>query len=237
MARTVIPGIYMIRNRQNGKVYIGQSKDILRRFRQYYWGATTVSDYDETEHPITRAIRTEGIDNFDFLIVKSGPQFLSAKTRIIEEAIYIRQYKADDPDYGYNERKGGQVGSLTGRQQDFRERLRRAKPAFLYNIENESVQLYMFGAKAIADDFGTDKAITSHAMNRCDVFAGKYYIIPANATQRAVLLSKKLEVLANVKNNPRYPNRTTTRADNRASQLIKAYDYIEHVAPEFGFSV
>ena len=235
MARTVIPGIYMIRNKQNGKVYIGQSKDILKRFRYYYWGSTTTCNYKETTHKITMVIREEGFKNFEILILDGGEHMKLLKQRLKAEVEYIAAYHANDPTYGYNEDSGGDPGRHTARKQSFHERLRRAEPVFLYSIENQSVQLYMFGAKAIADDFGIDKAIPSHAMNRCLAFHWKYYIIPARKATRDKLLKKKLKKLNNSKNAPDAPIRVVSRMDNTIERIVSVYKYIDEIAPEFGF--
>lgn len=236
MARKVIPGIYMITNRLNNKVYIGQSKDILKRFRQYYWGATSSSDYSETTHNITAIIREYGIENFDFSIIASGDTYLDVNKRLAAEVLYIAKYKAGDPEFGYNEDSGGEPGPLSPRIQSIQERAKRAIPVFLYNIETQSVLLYLFGARAVADDFKCDKAITSHAMNRLDVFADKYYIIPARYDDRHRLYEKKLASFEVVHSNPKFPNRTINKIANKRKRLIKAIEYIDKVAPEFGYS-
>lgn len=211
MARKVIPGIYIITNTNNGKVYIGQSKDILKRFRQYFWAVTSDCDYDQTRQPIVNIMRDEGIENFTFEILKTGNKYTDQLLRMIDEMKYIAKYKSFDPEYGYNESRGGEYNSSYSRQQSFIERLHRATPAFLYNIETQNVQLYFFGAKAIADEFNCDKAITSHAMNRCDVFADKYFIIPAEYDERHRLYDKKLISFNEIHSNPKYPNRTITK--------------------------
>ncbi|WP_300943550.1 GIY-YIG nuclease family protein [uncultured Duncaniella sp.] len=236
MARRVISGIYMITNKLNGKVYIGQSKDILKRFRQYYWGVTSNSDYSETTHNITTVIRELGFENFEFSIIASGPEYIDVRTRMTAEMQYIAKYKANDPEFGYNEDIGGDPGSLLPRTQSVRERAKRAIPVFLYNIETQSVLLYLFGARAVADDFKCDKAITSHAMNRLDVFADKYYIIPARYNDRHRLYEKKLASFEEVHSNPKFPNRTINKIANKRKRLEKAIKYIDKVAPEFGYS-
>lgn len=237
MAHKRISGIYRITNKLNGKVYIGQSKDILRRFRQYHWGATSDCNYGETNHKITIAIREFGIENFEFSIIASGSVYDNTYTRLMSEIEYIKKYNATDPRYGYNEDQGGGPGNMAPRKQSFCERLRRAVPVFLYNIETQSVVLYMFGARAVADDFKCDKAIASHAMNRCDVFAKEYYIIPARYADRQRLLTKKLESFSEVHSNPKYPNRTVNLIANKRDRLLKAFNYIDEIAPEFGYSI
>lgn len=236
MARKVISGVYMITNKLNHKVYIGQSKDILRRFRQYYWGATSDSDYSETTHSITTAIRRYGIENFDFSIIVSGEPYDDLKIRLSAEMYYIAKYKADNPEFGYNEDQGGDPGVLTPRQQSILERTKRAKPVLLYNIETQSALLYFSGARGVADDFNCDKAITSHALNRLDVFAKKYFIVPISYQERHQLYEKKLASFNKVNSNPKYPNRTITLVDNKRKRLIAVMKDIDRIAIEFGYS-
>lgn len=236
MARRVIPGIYRIKNKVNGKVYIGQSKNILKRLQYYYWSATTDHDYPDTIREITLEMRKFGVDNFDFDIIAQGPKYKNTQYRLQAEIKFIAMYHANDPRYGYNKSAGGEYSPGFSRQQSFTERLNRAKPTFLYNTENESVMLYMFGAKAIADDFGCDKAITSHALNRCDIFAEKYYIIPARYNERHKLYEKRMQIFNGIINKPGALDRIIKRTNNRKDRLTKAVKYIDTVAPEFGFT-
>lgn len=237
MARKVIPGIYKITNTLNGKVYIGQSKDILKRFQQYYWSVSSMSEYSDTVREIIKAMRTDGVENFRFEILSAGSKYKKLNNRLIDEIKYIAKYKANDPTYGYNKTAGGDYNPSYSRPQSFHERLHRSSPVFLYNIETQSVLLYLFGARAVADDFKCDKAITSHAVNRCDVFAEKYFIIPARYEDRHALYEKKLDSFNEVHSNPKYPNRTVNKIANKRKRLDTAIEYIDKVAPEFGYTV
>lgn len=62
-------GIYKITNLTNNKVYIGQSINILKRFRDHKQIA-----FDKRSHcydyPLYRAIRKYGIENFKFEIIE-----------------------------------------------------------------------------------------------------------------------------------------------------------------------
>ena len=65
--RSMIPliGIYKIQNKINGKVYIGQSNHIEKRFRQHCYSINrahgrSIVDYD---------IEKYGKENFDFSII------------------------------------------------------------------------------------------------------------------------------------------------------------------------
>ena len=83
-------GIYKITNKINGKVYIGQSKDILRRWRRHR--VTAYNKEDEAyEYPLYRAIRKYDLENFDFSIIEEcGVEALDEK-----ELYYIKQYSAE----------------------------------------------------------------------------------------------------------------------------------------------
>lgn len=68
-----ICGIYKITNLVNGKVYIGQSIDIYRRWAQHKKIGRNLSedkysrDYDKV---LYRAMRKYGVDSFEFSIVE-----------------------------------------------------------------------------------------------------------------------------------------------------------------------
>ena len=237
--RPVIAGVYLIRNKRNGKIYIGQSKDILKRFRQYEWGATSDRDYSETKHPVTKAIREEGIENFDFTILASGSRFNKMEKRLELEAEYIQLYHSDDPERGYNETCGSEstFDNFYSRPQQFRERIRRADPVFLYNIETKDALLYLSGAKGVADDFGTSKDIVSHVVNRGLAFQYKYYVIPARKDKRDEVLKKRLKQLEDSAKAPDVSKRVVTRTTNNAKRLKKAFAYIDKIAPKYGFDV
>lgn len=85
-------GIYKITNKNNGKVYIGQSNDIERRFNEHKrTRALTIDDY----------INVLGIDQFDFEILEECP--LDQLDQ--REQDYIKQY--DSKNNGYNNQLGG----------------------------------------------------------------------------------------------------------------------------------
>lgn len=91
--------IYIIKNFKNDKIYIGQTKqDLKKRFRQHINEA-----YDENRKRykscLSRAIRKYGKEYFDIATlaeVKEGDDI------DIIEGHYIDLYSATDPKYGYN---------------------------------------------------------------------------------------------------------------------------------------
>lgn len=86
-------GIYLIKNKLNQKVYIGQSKDIENRFKEHFYHNQTLLDKD---------IRLYGKDNFEFIIL----QECSIDQLDLLEEKYIKLYNAVEK--GYNLIQGGQ---------------------------------------------------------------------------------------------------------------------------------
>ena len=97
---TRLSGIYMIKNNINGKVYIGQSVDIKKRWREHKSAAFNENskDYDMV---IYRAIRKYGLDNFTFSVLEKCPI-----EKLNEKEIYWIQ-KLNSKNDGYNVSLGG----------------------------------------------------------------------------------------------------------------------------------
>lgn len=93
-------GIYKITNLINNKVYIGQSTDIKRRWKDHHKEAFW-DNSPEYEYPLYRAIRKYGLQNFSFEIIEEcSKNDLNSK-----EKFYITQY--DSYKTGYNQTEGG----------------------------------------------------------------------------------------------------------------------------------
>lgn len=97
-------GIYMYKNKINGKIYIGQSINLEQRDAQHRRRAFQENS-SEYNSPLSRAARKYGWNNFDYLILKE----CSTKELNEYEQYYIKQYNSLVP-YGYNVAKGGAVG-------------------------------------------------------------------------------------------------------------------------------
>ena len=99
----MISGIYKITNKVNGKVYIGQSVDIERRWKEHRQRPFN-SNSQQYNSPLYRAIRKHGLDNFIFQVIEEGlPSELNDK-----EIYWINYYNS----YlnGYNLTLGGDTG-------------------------------------------------------------------------------------------------------------------------------
>ena len=89
-------GIYKITNLINNKCYIGQSINILDRWRHHKSSAFNKNDY-RYEYPLYRAFRKYGLENFSFEIIEECLQSDLDK----KEEYYINLFNAID--YGYNQ--------------------------------------------------------------------------------------------------------------------------------------
>lgn len=87
-------GIYKIRNLKNGKVYIGQSIDTNRRFRQH-----KNSINKNIICSLYRAINKYGIENFEFVVL----EYITDKEKLTEkEQFWLDYYQSYNPEFGYN---------------------------------------------------------------------------------------------------------------------------------------
>ena len=86
-------GIYKITEKSTGFMYIGQSVDIARRFREHKLG--------KNNYGIDLVISEKGVENFDFEIIEyCNPEFLNEKDKY-----WIKYYNSNKD--GYNLRPGG----------------------------------------------------------------------------------------------------------------------------------
>ena len=93
-----VRGIYKVTNKINGKVYIGQSVDIGRRWRQHMTA--------EDDFYFHKAIQKYGVENFEWEVIEQ-----CKKKELDEREIYWIEYY-DSFNKGYNCTKGGDVGPI-----------------------------------------------------------------------------------------------------------------------------
>lgn len=89
-------GIYLIKNLSNGKNYIGQSIDIIRRWSEHKARANNINNNCYNK-PLYLAMRKYGIDNFKLFIL----ELCSSEELNQKEAFYINKYNSLVPN-GYN---------------------------------------------------------------------------------------------------------------------------------------
>jgi group I intron endonuclease len=101
----MIIGIYKITNIINGKVYIGQSINIKKRWNQEKHGRGI-------NNHLNSSFNKYGIGNFTFEILKVIEYYTPSLQSILNdyEDFYIKEYNSTDNRYGYNKQQGGRVG-------------------------------------------------------------------------------------------------------------------------------
>ena len=92
-------GIYKIVNMNNGKVYVGQSKDIETRRLQHF----TALDAGKHENKTMQADYNRSRERWVFSILEECPLSLLN----VREKYWIDYYRSANPAYGYNLTKGG----------------------------------------------------------------------------------------------------------------------------------
>ena len=91
-----LAGVYRIRNKRNGKVYIGSTGDLYQRWREHL---KDLRNHRHHAHHLQKAFNKYGISEFTFGVCI----FFDDITRLnkIEQTFIIR-YKSDFPSHGYN---------------------------------------------------------------------------------------------------------------------------------------
>ena len=92
-------GIYKIRNKITGKIYIGSSKDIPSRWKQH---KSELKRGTHHSRLLQESWRKYGLDNHEFEILET----VSNSSYLIKrEHYYIRTLDSTDPGRGYNIQK------------------------------------------------------------------------------------------------------------------------------------
>ena len=99
-------GIYMIQNKVNNKIYIGQAVDIEKRWGDHRHGLT--NRCNENRHFIN-AWKRDGEENFEFTVLLECEE---SDLNMYEE-YYIFELMTYDPRVGYNKDYGGKSGRPT----------------------------------------------------------------------------------------------------------------------------
>lgn len=91
-------GIYKITNNINNKCYIGQSRDIQKRWISHR-NVPFNPNCHEYNYPLYQAIRKYGLENFSLEILEECP----IKELNEKEQFWIDRYKSTNSNYGYNQ--------------------------------------------------------------------------------------------------------------------------------------
>lgn len=92
---TGICGVYIIRNKVNGKFYIGSSNDIWRRWCEHKWG---LKNNKHGNKHLQRAYNKYGEENFEYDVL----EFCDEEVQFDKEQEYIDKYWGDHMFYNEN---------------------------------------------------------------------------------------------------------------------------------------
>lgn len=196
MAAVKIPGVYKVTNNLNGKVYIGSSKDLIHRMKQYKWGSTSDKNYSETKRNVCIDMRKYGFENFTFDILESGEKFKDKEYRLLRETYYILKHDSTNPDKGYNLTRGGEFGIGSPRKQKPAEKNLRTDPIYVV-YDNNLIMLYLGGAKTLSDETGHDRTVVTRAIRHGHHFENRMYLFYLDKDKRR----ETLEFVKNLKDN------------------------------------
>lgn len=127
-----IRGIYKLTNTINGKMYVGSSNDILKRFRDHK--RDLKSNTHHSEH-LQRAVNKYGIGKFKAEIIR-----IVAKEEnifLIEKEI-IESYNSISREFGYNMSLPNELGGVEHNSEDSKEKMRRMR----YKSHNGTTEGY-----------------------------------------------------------------------------------------------
>lgn len=114
-------GIYMVRNKLNNHAYIGQSKNIKKRFLSHHLCEYKNESCSQYNTKFYKALRKYGLDNFEIIILEECPEEELDK----KEVYYIGMYNTFHN--GYNSTEGGQFWSPNIHSKETEEKRRQTR--------------------------------------------------------------------------------------------------------------
>lgn len=222
------PAIYMFKNMINGKVYIGSTKDVGKRFKQWINTVDRIEKDAPLDHTNQLAydIAKYGWDSFDYKILDASPEMHDPFTRSIREVEYIMKYRAVNPKYGYNATIGGESGSNKHRKEVVN---RKTKSLFLYDTKEDYVSLFLKGTKTLHEYLQVRKDLIPDAARRGYLVKGRYFIFHANSEQRRMLAEYVKENKSNIKVNGGNLNVSNSHYEMYKKALKRVNEYAEEL--------
>lgn len=152
--------IYVIINKINNKMYVGQSENPAARWNDHKKAARSGGIYK----PYI-AIRKYGIENFDFQVIEEC-QTLDESN--IEETKWISFLQTVNHDYGYNIQHGGQVGKMN---EETKEKISKIHRIFTDEQDDEIAKLYNqnYPLMKIAEKFDCSSGPIRKALKRKNI--------------------------------------------------------------------
>lgn len=140
--------VYLLKNLVNGKVYVGETGNPKRRYRDHINTAMSKGSFSKIKKQLIHIVIAKyGESNFEFSIID---QFPTQKEAFQAEIKYIKKYKSKNRKFGYNLTPGGEGGGGFNKKITNRQAIRLIKEyvkkeislrelSINYNISRDSV--------------------------------------------------------------------------------------------------
>ena len=224
----VVGSVYIITDKRNGKVYVGQTIDFPRRVTEYIrFGDPNSADYTIDRGPIYRTIREAGgVEHFK---IRRYYDCTSFDELAEKELYYIDYFLSANPNFGYNIKLDNSDAPTKLKKRERGElkvnrklgitasALSKKKRSYMCLCVNPAEQIVFLAdsMKLFANEIlETTRDIVSHAKNNRSRIYG-YYIYALDGGGE----------LANVGDNKR---RMTERISPLRNEYMQIHSYIEH---------
>lgn len=184
-----IAGVYLIRIKPTGKVYIGSSNNIRRRIKLHRLAAMSSAPSVRREGELYDDIRKYGVKSMEIEYLDISDDMKDEIKRLNMEYAMITEYDAKNPEHGYN--TGSIISSIhKPRIQQPIEKIKRAKSVILYDVRAGGAWLFFGGAKEVGKHFGYPKEkqygkdVMSHAIKQLSLIQSRYMLFYINKNMR-----------------------------------------------------
>lgn len=184
-----IAGVYLIRIKPTGRVYIGSSNNIRRRIKLHRLAAMSSAPTVRRSGELYDDIRKYGVKSMEIEYLDVSEDMKDEVKRLNMEYAMIVEYNAKNPQYGYN--IGGIFGGPTQpRKQMPIEKINRAKSVVMYDTQTGGAWLFFSGAKEVGKHLGYTKEkqygkdVMSHAVKDLSLIRSRYLLFYVDKDMR-----------------------------------------------------
>lgn len=141
-------GVYAVINNKNGKLYIGSSKNLRRRYLDHSWALRMQRHHNRF---LQSAFNLQGIGDFVFYVL----EYCENEIKFDREQYYIDKYQSYKDENGYNltEHVEKTFNAPRCREQSIIKRLKtqNAKPFYVYNKSGKFIGEWLNKSECLRD--------------------------------------------------------------------------------------
>ena len=197
-------GIYKIENLINGKIYIGQSVNIQKRWSSH---KARAKDINCTAH-LYLAMRKYGIENFAFKVI----EYCKVEELNDREIYWIQFYDSTNREKGYNIRYGGESG---GNYYDYHE---------IYQLWLKGMSCIEIEKKLHCNDSSITAALRMYGVTEYEA-RSRAVSYKRQIVMKDVETNLALKIFNGVKSVARFFELSESAADNLPTAIKYGYSY------------